>query len=61
MKMFNYFKEGIEIPRSKLQIGKGVDQFKSNLNATLDRIKEILLKDSYDGEKVRQLKMLLGQ
>ena len=61
MRMYHYFQEGVKIPKIKSGRVKRVDKFKRNLNATLDRIKEILLKDSYDGEKVKQLKMLLGQ
>ena len=34
--------------------------FQNNQNDVVDRIKEILLKNSHDTEKIRQLKMLLN-
>ena len=34
--------------------------FQNNHNAVIDRVKEILLKNSNDTEKIKQIKMLLN-
>lgn len=34
--------------------------FQNNYNAVIDRVKEILLKNSHDIEKIRQIKILLN-
>ena len=62
MKM-NYFKENNGNYTGSPVKGKwsvNSHMFQNNHNAVIDRVKEILLKNSNDTEKIKQIKMLLN-
>lgn len=54
----NHLKDACSPMKGKWSVNSNM--FQNNQNAVVDRIKEILLKNSHDTEKIRQLKMLLN-
>lgn len=58
--MNNYFRESGNCSPAKGKWSVNSNMFQNNQNAVIDRIKEILLKNSHDTEKIRQIKMLLN-
>lgn len=58
LKMNNYFKDNSSPVKGKWSVNSHM--FQNNQNAVVDRVKEILLKNSHDTEKIRQIKMLLN-
>ena len=54
LKMNNYFKESNSPMKGKWSVNS--QMFKNNQSAVVDRVKEILLKNSSDTEKIKQIK-----